>query len=458
MPTTVPNTQTGTLTGHQHGSDDTLLGVDDATNVLFGDAFAMDDHAVGGNDTLTRGSSLSADTSNTLYGDAFDMTDHALGGNDTLFGGANLSTASTVTNVLFGDAFHMDDHATGGADTLTGGDNASRGEFDTSTTTNTLYGDAIDMHDFAVGGDNILVAGRGAPGNPFNATNTLFGDANTMSDNAAGGGNTLLGGSFAINLLTGDAGAMHDNARGGHNTLDGGTSSFNVLEGDAGTMDGNASGGGNTLTGGSGKNVFGGGNLLYGDAQTMRDNASGGGNTLTGGNEGATMVGDAQSMFDNTVGGNNVLIGSPGALMWGAAQFIDGVAASPTAPTGNVVLGADTFVFGPHSGNDTVFDFRQSNGDKIDVSAFGFHSLADMTITGNGTDTTVAFDASDSVTLVGIADPNSLQASAFIFDPPGAATTGIGQLAVAAQANFADIQPSGDLGAALHKTDLFGST
>jgi hypothetical protein len=132
MPKLVPSTQTGTLTDHQQGTDDTLSGIDDASNVLFGDALAMDDHALGGNDMLIGGASISSDASNTLYGDAFDMTDHATGGNDTLVGGSNLSSASTVSNVLFGDAFHMDDHASGGADTLTGGDNASTGLFDTA--------------------------------------------------------------------------------------------------------------------------------------------------------------------------------------------------------------------------------------------------------------------------------------------------------------------------------------
>ena len=40
---------------------------------------------------------------------------------------------------------------------------------------------------------------------------------------------------------------------------------------------------------------------------------------------------------------------------------------------------------------------------------------ADLTITGTGTDTVIAFDAADSVTLVGVSDPTVLQASDFIF-------------------------------------------
>ena len=41
MPKPVPNTQTGSLTDHQHGTNDTLVGVDSGNDILFGDAFSM---------------------------------------------------------------------------------------------------------------------------------------------------------------------------------------------------------------------------------------------------------------------------------------------------------------------------------------------------------------------------------------------------------------------------------
>jgi serralysin len=101
--------------------------------------------------------------------------------------------------------------------------------------------------------------------------------------------------------------------------------------------------------------------------------------------------------------------------MWGDADSINFALASPTAPTGSVVTGADTFVFAPGNGDDFVCDFRQSDHDRIDVSAYGFQSLADMTIVDTGADTRIEFDAANSVTLVGIGDPGVLQASDFIF-------------------------------------------
>ena len=88
---------------------------------------------------------------------------------------------------------------------------------------------------------------------------------------------------------------------------------------------------------------------------------------------------------DNARGGNDTLISGTGTdHMWGDAQIINGVAASPTAPTGTVMTGADTFVFAPGNGNDDINDFRQSDHDRIDVSAYGVHNIADMMITFTG--------------------------------------------------------------------------
>ena len=49
------------------------------------------------------------------------------------------------------------------------------------------------------------------------------------------------------------------------------------------------------------------------------------------------------------------------------------------------------------------------------MTAYGIQSMADMMITGIGVDTKIAFDATNSVTLVGFSDPSALRASDFIF-------------------------------------------
>jgi len=155
----------------------------------------------------------------------------------------------------------------------------------------------------------------------------------------------------------------------------------------------------------------------------MDGDSHGGNDTLYGANVSSfglgsfnLLFGDADAMSDHARGGDDTLISGTGAdHMWGDAEFINGIAASPTAPTGNAKTGADTFVFAPGSGNDDIGDFRQSDGDRIDVSAYGFTSLVDMMITFDGANTKIAFDASNSVTLFGFTDPAALTASDFIF-------------------------------------------
>ena len=80
-----------------------------------------------------------------------------------------------------------------------------------------------------------------------------------------------------------------------------------------------------------------------------------------------------------------------------------------------VLTGADTFHFGPDSGRDDINDFRQSDGDRIDVGAWDFTHLEDMSLASDGANTTISFDASSSVVLLGFADPNALHSSDFIF-------------------------------------------
>jgi serralysin len=159
-------------------------------------------------------------------------------------------------------------------------------------------------------------------------------------------------------------------------------------------------------------------NVLYGDAYSMSDNVRGGDDTLRGGDNGVVnfLYGDAFIMRDNARGGDDLLISGTGTdHMWGDGQILDDAAASPTGATGTVATGADSFVFAPGNGNDDINDFRQSDHDRIDVSAYGFHSLADMTIIDTGADTRIEFDAINSATLVGISDPSLLQASDFVF-------------------------------------------
>jgi hypothetical protein len=287
-----PNTQTGTLGGRDHGTNDALTGIG---GPVFGDALNMIEESRGGNDVLTGGIGVV----NGLIGDAESMSDHTRGGNDVLIGGAG----STTDNTMLGDAVNMSGHARGGNDLIIGGCDAIR---------NIVNADGFSMTDYSVGGNDVVLGGDGA------ILNNLRGEGLVMSGHATGGNDVLIGG-------------------------DG-----------AGTT--------NTMTG---------------DGRTMSDFAVGGNDTLVSGTGIDNMTGD-------------------GAIITGP----------------NVTTGADTFVFRPGNNADSVFDFRQTDHDRIDVSAFGFDDIGDLNISV-GSDTVIDFGGGNSVTLVGFTDP--LTASDFIF-------------------------------------------
>jgi hypothetical protein len=232
-----------------------------------------------------------------------------------------------------------------------------------------------------------------------------------MDDNARGGNDTVTG-VFGYNTLYGDAYDMHGHSRGGNDVLIGSsaggvpTGSHVDLYGDAFNMDDDAQGGNDQLTG-----VTNAPNYLYGDAYTMACDAKGGDDVLTaGGGPYATnyLYGDANEMDGNAIGGNDTLISSTGTdYMWGDAATMSSSAKG----------GADTFVFAPNNGTDFVEDFRQTDNDKIDLTAFGFHDISDLNMSGNGANTVIDFGGGNTVTLVGIPDPSVLTDSDFIFGP-----------------------------------------
>ena len=76
----IPNTQTGSLTNNQDGTNDTLIWGAYTANVIYGDALNMSGNSHGGNDTLI------GDAFKVLVGDAGTMRNHSHGGNDTLIG------------------------------------------------------------------------------------------------------------------------------------------------------------------------------------------------------------------------------------------------------------------------------------------------------------------------------------------------------------------------------------
>ena len=240
----------------------------------------------------------------------------------------------------------------------------------------------------------------------------FLGDADMMSGSSRGGNDVLIGvdGANERKVACGDAFMMEDSSRGGNDQIIGGTggSGNQLLCGDACMMFGNARGGNDLVIGGDGAI-----NIIIGDACAMSDNTRGGNDVLVAGNGGGIniMFGDASgfgmavAMSGNAVGGNDTLIGGNAVdNMWGDGLTIDGP---------DVTTGADTFVFAPGNNADTINDFRQTDHDQIDVSAYGFDDIGDLNISVVLGNTVIDFDNANSVTLVGITAP--LTASDFIF-------------------------------------------
>jgi hypothetical protein len=309
-------------------------------------------------------------------------------------GGFTINLTSTGPLTLVGDSDTLTDFATGGNNTLS--------RLGTATT---VVGDALTVNGFAHSGHNSVLAG--GSGEAWAA-----GDAVTMSGFANGGHNTVAANSDFTAGAYGDAVTMSGFAHGGGNSVTGSAAHGGVVDlyGDAGAMSGFAAGGGNTLTAATGFP-----SNMYGDAYTLTDFAHGGGNTLIAsagrGPDGSpittTMYGDGHDLLGFASGGGNTLVSAQNGdeVMWGDAATV-----GPFAHTR-----ANTFVFSPPNGHDTIMDFHPGR-DHIDLQGFGFTGFdqlsQDFHQTTNGLD--IVFDASNDILLSGI-NQSQLSAGDFVF-------------------------------------------
>jgi Ca2+-binding RTX toxin-like protein len=161
--------------------------------------------------------------------------------------------------------------------------------------------------------------------------------------------------------------------------------------------------GNDTISGGEGND------FLFGDTDLGITNSGSGDDDVISGNSGNDLlVGDAPYLINGAQGGRDTLTGGTGNdILWGDGN-LDSSASG----------GADVFVFGLGSGDDKIMDFRQEDGDLIDVSGYGFDGLEDLTVTDIGSSTLVEFGilgALDSVELLNFDQAWLLTADDFIF-------------------------------------------
>lgn len=196
-----------------------------------------------------------------------------------------------------------------------------------------------------------------------------------------------------------------------------------------------ANGGNDTVRAGEDKDVVFGGSgddLIYGkkDGDSLwgddgNDELRGGaGRDMADGGKGADTVGGGKGV-DELYGGNGADMVSGGKkddMVYGGQgrDTLDGGRGDDWLQGGTGMddlmggHGADVFVFEAGSGVDTIHDF--ASGDLIDVSAFGFVSIADISggISVGMDGTSVDFGNGDSVLLQGVTD-TSLTDADFIF-------------------------------------------
>ena len=120
-----------------------------------------------------------------------------------------------------------------------------------------------------------------------------------------------------------------------------------------------------------------------------------------------TLYGGSGDDFIAGGDGDDTIYGGTGDdQLWGDGTRSDIALAGATD--------ADTFVFKPNDGSDTIQDFN-INEDRIDVSHFSsINALSDLSIQQQGQHTVVSFGAQGSIKLLGVA-ASDLDAGDFIF-------------------------------------------
>lgn len=331
-----------TLSSYQLGSDvEQLVYTGIVTATLTGNA--LDNLLVGASGADVIDGSAGADV---IRGGA---------GADTLTGGIGIDTLD-YTGSLGAVSVDLKTHiVSGGAaagDVFTGFENLNGGDFN-----DILTGDANANTILAAAGDDTLSGGDG---------NDVLG---------GGAGNDVIDGGKNIDTLFGDDG--DDYLLGGqqNDRLEGGAGNDRLV-GDLVFLSSVAAR--DTLFGGDGNDV------LIGDAQRFLSSGRGASDTLWGGAGDDVLVGDGEQMDAGSIGAADVLHGDAGNdVLYGDAIFM-AAGARGGADKLYGEAGADRFVFAQGSGADEIMDFRASDGDKVDLSAFhtSYEALSMTNVSG----------------------------------------------------------------------------
>jgi Ca2+-binding RTX toxin-like protein len=381
-----------------------------------------------GDDTITYASAGAGVSVNLLVVGA----QNTIGaGVDSLLGGENLEGSrfddtlrgNNVSNQIAGGRGNDSLFSGAGEDELLGG--AGEDVLNAVGQTGDLLaggtGDDLLQSD---SGGNVLVGGSGSDTVSFatavaNSTINLASGQASRSDipsvdvlfsieNAVGGGgsDTLTGDELA-NALTGLAGADTLTGGLGDDSLDGGVGADTLTGGDGldvlfGGDDGDR------LNGGAGDDSAAGGlgnDRIFGEAGADNLNGEAGADTLQGGTGNDLVVGgDGADNLRGDQGRDSLLGGAERDRLDGGADQ-DILSGGEGVDTHIGGAGADTLIFAPTAGStqDIVIGFEDTGAisdDLIDVSAYGFASVASITASAAGNDVILDFGDGDTVRLV----------------------------------------------------------
>ena len=442
------NLAAGTATD-SYGDTDTLSGIENVWGTLQDDVIAGDSgdnnlRGDDGNDILDGGAGsddLHGGTGNdTLYGgDGNDNLDGG-DGNDTIYGGAGE------------DAFvssQGDDFFDGGSLTL--GENAiiyyddPAGVTVTFDNTGTGSGTAID----GWGDTDTFQSVTRVHGSGFD--DVIDASADSVNHFFVGhdGSDQILGGSGYDKLSwwweNGSSGAVVDVAAGTDTDTFGNIDSFSGIEDFQGSNFAdtfNGAGSDDVFEGMGGADTFNGAGGVdtvdysleeyYGGTNGINVDLAGGTGTDTfgatdiytsieniyGSSFDDTIQGNADQNFLDGSQGNDLLIGGGGDDQLYGGEGDDIMIGGAGNDHLDGLTGTDIYVFASGSGSDDISNFDYTTeGDQIDVSAFGFASVGDFaSMIFDGTNTIIQFTASEQVEvsnydITSLADPND----AFIF-------------------------------------------
>ncbi len=284
---------------------------------------------------------------NTIDGGAGDDTIYAGLGNDVLRGGEG-------DDGLRGEA---------GDDRLFGGNGNDRGLGGDGN--DTVYGEA---------GDDALFGDNG--------NDTLYGQANDDELLGGAGLDSLYGGD-GLDRLVGGLGNDMLWGENGDDKLEGGVGDDKMYGGDGNDeFDGGA--GNDYMDGGSNTKGAGAGDMLNyedaGSAVTINLGTGKATGSATGNDTFTNMEGAIGSIHADTIIGD------------GKDNMLDGNSGNDTLTGGS---GNDVFVFEQGTGRDRVTDFR--SGDKIDLSDWGFGSIAEVAARASQVGSATVIDLSATV-------------------------------------------------------------